>query len=98
MLEDRDKWDLEPLGLNVLLCKNFKQVLQIQLGQNMTADKLGLTSKQYYAISKNNCGHYNKDKLLKIFDLVTAADYRMKMGEISNDILVDYMILNILAL
>lgn len=98
LLEDRDKWDLEPLGLNVLLCKNFKQVLQIQLGQNMTADKLGLTSKQYYAISKNNCGHYNKDKLLKIFDLVTAADYRMKMGEISNDILVDYMILNILAL
>lgn len=98
LLEDKDSWDSDPLPLNILLGKNFKQVMQIQLSQNMTADKLGLTSKQFYAISKNNCGHYNKNQLIKAFDIVTRSDYMMKNGQLPLSLFLDYMILNICAL
>ena len=97
LLVDKDKWDSDPLPLNILLGKNFKQVLQIQSSPNITAEKLGLNSRQFYAISKNNCGHYTKDQLLQIFDVVTRSDYMMKNGELPLSLFLDYMIINILS-
>ena len=97
LLEDKDIWDSDPLPLQVLLSKNFKQVIQIQSSPNITADKLGMKPNQFYAISKNNCGHYNKEQLLKIFDVVTKSEYMMKTGQLPLSMFLDYMIVNILS-
>lgn len=97
LIEDVKSWDCEPLGLQVLTSQNFRKVLQIQLSPKPDPDKLGLTSKQIWAIQKYNCGFYSRDQLVKIFDKVTYADYMMKNGDLSNDKLVDYLILNILS-
>jgi len=97
LVEDVKSWDCEPLGLQVLTSQNFRKVLQIQLSPKPDPDKLGLTSKQIWAIQKYNCGFYSRDQLVKIFDKVTYADYMMKNGDLSNDKLVDYLILNILS-
>lgn len=97
LVEDVKKWDCEPLGLQVLTSQNFRKVLQVQLSSRPDPDKLGLTSKQIWAIQKYNCGFYNRDQLVEIFNKVTYADYMMKNGDLSNDKLVDYLILNILS-
>ena len=97
LIEAVKSWDCEPLGLQVLTSQNFRKVLQIQLSPKPDPDKLGLTSKQIWAIQKYNCGFYSRDQLVKIFDKVTYADYMMKNGDLSNDKLVDYLILNILS-
>lgn len=97
MLEDVKNWDCEPLGLQVLLTNNFKKVLSIQLSPNATAEKLNMNPKQFYAVKKNTCGYYSRDQLIKIFDIVSSCDYKMKSGELSNDMLIDYMILHILS-
>ena len=97
LVEDVKSWDCEPLGLQVLTSQNFRKVLQIQLSPKPDPDKLGLTSKQIWAIQKYNCGFYSRDQLVSIFDKVTYADYMMKNGDLSNDKLVDYLILNILS-
>lgn len=97
MLEAVKSWDCEPLGLQVLLTNNFRNVLSVQLAPNSTPEKLGLTPKQVYAIRKNNTGYYSKEQLIRIFDIISSCDYKMKNGDLSNDMLIDYMILNILS-
>ena len=96
ILEDAEHFDLEPLGLQVLLTNNIKNIISIQLDRTATAERLGMKPGQFYAISKS-CGYYNKEQLLKIFDIVSSADYMMKNGDLSNDKLVEYMVLNMLA-
>lgn len=97
LLTDKDKWDSDPLPLQVLLSKNFKQVIQIQSSPSITADKLGMKPNQFYAVSKNNCGHYSKDQLLKIFDIVNKSEFMMKTGQLPLSLFLDYMIINILS-
>ena len=96
ILEDIKKIDVEPLGLQVILTNNFRNIMSIQLAQNPTAEKLGMKPNQFYAISKS-CGKFTRDQLVKIFDIVSSCDYKLKNGDVPNDKLVDYMILNIFA-
>lgn len=97
MLEAVHSWDCEPLGLQTLLTNNFRNVLAVQLAPNSPPEKLGLSPKQVYAIRKNNTGYYSRDQLVEIFELISSCDYKMKNGDLSNDMLIDYMILNILS-
>ena len=43
-----------------------------------------MKGNQFYALKKL-CGAYTKDQLIKIYDIVTGAEYKMKSGEISNE-------------
>lgn len=97
ILEEIKNFDCEPLGVNTILVNSFRNVIQMQLSLNPTIEKLGIKSNQFYAIKKN-CGYYSKEQLLKIYDIITMAEYKMKNGEISNDQLIDYMVLNIFSL
>lgn len=96
ILEDLTKGDFEPLGIQVILTNNFRNIIQVQMSQNATAEKLGMKSNQFYAVKKNT-GYYNKDQLVTIYDRIASCDYKMKNGEISNDKLIDYMMLNIFS-
>ena len=96
ILEDIKNFDCEPLGVNTILVNSFRNILSIQLSVNPTAEKLNMKSNQFYALKKN-CGFYSKEQLIKIYDIVTSSEYKMKRGEISNDQLIDYMILNIFS-
>lgn len=92
-----DNIDCEPLGLVTTLYNNFKNVINIQLGNNPTASSCGLTDKQFYAIKKYNCGYYTPKQLIDIFKLLTSIDKRIKTGEIFTDAkLTDYIICHII--
>ncbi len=97
ILEDIKKIDVEPLGLQVILTNQFRNIISVQLSPNATAEKLGMNPKQFYAISKYSCGYYTREQLVEIFDVVSKCDYLLKNGDVPNDKLVDYMILHILS-
>lgn len=96
VLEDIKNFDCEPLGVNTILVNSFRNILSIQLSVNPTAEKLNMKSNQFYALKKS-CGYYSKEQLIKIYDIVTSAEYQMKNGYISNDKLIEYMIVKILS-
>lgn len=95
ILKIRDTIDLEPMGLITLLTRQFKNIIDIQLGNNPTPDKLGLQPKQFNAI-KYSCGKFSSDRLIYIYDLLTGIDYRLKSGLLDNDKIIDYVICNIM--
>lgn len=87
--------DVEPVGLVTLLSKQFKNLLSIQSNPKVTFDELGISQKQFNAI-KYNCGKYNLNELIDIYQLLASIDYRLKSGFIDNNQIIDYVICNIL--
>ena len=90
--------DIECFSFLALLIKNFKLIIDIQLSRNATAESLGTSGKQFWAISKYNCNKYSKNELIYIYDLLTSIDLRIKTGYIDTSIVKDYIIFKILAL
>lgn len=95
VLKIKDNIDLEPMGLITLLIKQFRNIIDIQMSNNPTPDKLGLAPKQFNAI-RYLCGKYNNDRLIYIYDLLTSIDYRLKSGLLDNDRIIDYVVCNIM--
>ena len=95
ILKIRDSIDLEPVGLVTLLTRQFKNIIDIQMGSNPTPDKLGLSPKQFNAI-RYQCGKYNSERLIYIYDLLTKIDYRLKSGLLDSNKIIDYVICNIM--
>lgn len=96
VLHDLDNIDVEPVGLVTILYKNFKNLLFVQLNPNAAPEKLGMTSKQMYAI-KRNINVYSSAKLLSIFQMLASIDRRLKSGEMPNNMIIDYVLTNILS-
>lgn len=95
VLRDIKNIDVEPTGLVTILYKNFKHVIQIQMNNRATAESLKLSPKQFAAI-KRNCNVYNNERLIKIFDLLTSVDYKLKSGLLENERIIDYLVTNIM--
>lgn len=87
--------DMNPMGMLTLLYKNFKNIIDIQLGINPTAESLGLNPKQFIAL-KYRINKYPKSKLIEIFKILSDIDYQLKSGRLPADMIFDYCILNIL--
>ena len=98
VLEDIDSIDVEGTGLITILHKNFKQLIDVQIGKNTTAESLGMSPKQYKAV-QYNCGKYTSDALVKVFEFITGLDYKLKSGQLdlSNQRLIDYIVCSVLA-
>ena len=92
-----DSIDVEPLGLLTVLYRGFKNVIDIQLNSKATAESTGMSSKQFYAISKYNCGHYTKEDLINIFKLLTNIEYMFKYESLDVSNIIDYLIINIMG-
>lgn len=88
--------DVEPMGFLTTLINNFRNIISIQLGNNPTADSLGMKPGQFWAI-KYSCGFYNKEQLVYIYQLLTDIDRKIKTGEFPVDILIDYLTTQILS-
>ena len=83
--------DIEPLGVVTLLYNNVRNIIKIQLSSNATAEKCGLKPNQFWAIKKNYCNKFTKEHLLNIFSFITDLDRKLKIGEITTDIMIDYI-------
>jgi len=85
------------LWLLSILLNNFKRVIDIQMNTNSTAQSLGISDKQFYAIKKNNIGVYSNKELIYIYKLLTEMEYKFKFDGLSADQLVNYMVIKILG-
>lgn len=85
------------LWLLSILLNNFKRVIDIQLNSTLTAQDLGLSDKQYYAIKHNNVGVYSNEELINIYQMLTNLEYIYKFGGLSSDQIVDYIVCKILG-
>lgn len=81
-----------------LLIKNFRNVIDIQLARNATAESLGLSGKQFWAIRNYNCNKYSREELIYIYDLLTSMDLRIKTGKINTNKVQDYIVFKIIFL
>lgn len=84
--------DVEPLGVVTILLKNFRNIINIQLGKNPTAESCGLSGKQFYVVKTYNCGIYSREQLVKIYRMLLSIDKYLKTGYLSNDKIIDYIV------
>ena len=89
--------DCDEIGFLTLLYNNFRNVLRVQLNPSVNPESIGLNQKQFWAI-KYNCNFYNKDQLMKIFNLITEIDKKIKTGQMEVKYIIDYVITSILCL
>lgn len=87
--------DINPVGLVTVLYNNIKNIINIQLGKNPTAESLGLKPKQFIAL-KYRINKYSNSALLNIFKLLTEVDFKLKTGKLPVDLIIDYLYLHIL--
>lgn len=89
--------ECDPLGLVGILTKNFKDIISVQCTNNPTPEGCGLDTKKFWAV-KYSCGYYTREQLIKIYGMLTSIDKRLKTGELTTDIIVDYVLTYILNL
>ena len=88
--------EVDPFPLLAILLKNVRSVIDIQLAKNATAESLGMSSKQFWAISKYSCNHYNREELLYLYNVLTQIDSKIKAGDVDVSNVVNYIISNFL--
>ena len=93
-----DVIDIEGTGLVTILIKNIKNIIDVQTNMKATAESLGMSQKQFYAVSKHR-GKFTVNQLADMFEFLTDIDYRLKSGmlEMTNDQMVNYVITNVIG-
>lgn len=97
ILSDINHIDIEPTGLITLLCANFKKLIKVWLNKNPTPENTGLKSNQIWAINRLS-RTYTKEQLVKVFELVSDMERRLKTGEMPEELIIDYLTVKILSM
>ena len=93
--KEKDNIDIEPLGVVTILLNSFRDIITLQFDPRLTIDTSGIPKNRFWAI-KYNCGIYTNQKLIQIFKLLCDIDKQLKTGSITIDLIIDYLIINIL--
>lgn len=88
--------EINAIGLNNLLYNNFKDIASIKLSPAATPQNLDLIPKKFNAL-KQYVNYFTKEQLIGVLQLLNSTDYKIKSGEISTTILLDYIITHILG-
>lgn len=92
-----DRIDVTDFALLVLMLKNFRNIIMVQLNSNPTPENTGLEGKQLYAI-KRIPRVYSQAQLTKIYTTLCELDLKVKSGDFPTPIMVDYIIMKILSI
>ena len=97
VIKDIDNIDIEGTGLVTIMLKQFLNIIKIQMGKNISAEKLGMNERQFRAI-QYNCNKYSNNELINNYKFLNEIDYKLKSGilETSNKELVQYILNKIL--
>lgn len=92
-----DRIDVTDFALLVLMLKNFRNIIMVQLNPNPTPENTGLEGKQLYAI-KRIPKVYSQLQLTKIYTTLCELDLKVKNGDFPTSLMVDYIIMKILSM
>lgn len=84
--------DESVFGILALLYINFRNLASIQFAKNPTPETTGLSQPQIFAISKN-VNVFKNHELLNNLKLLSEIDFKIKTGDISDEIALDYFLL-----
>lgn len=88
--------DINPLALNNLLYSNLKDIATIKLSPSASPQTIGIVPKRFNALKRYvNC--FSKEQLIKNLSLLSSVDYKLKTGQLSTSVLLDYLITHILS-
>ena len=98
VIQDLANIDVEAVGLVTILLKNFLNILNIQTNSKATSDMLGISEKQFKYLQYNQCGKYENNDLIRIYQFLTNIDYKLKSGllDMSNPDFITYIVSNII--
>ena len=88
--------DVNPIGLSNLLYSGFKDIMAIKTLPNALPQSLGIQPKRYNAL-KYYVNYFTTAQLSHILRLLVNTDQAIKGGDISVDMLTDYIITHIFA-
>lgn len=97
VLDTMNTLTLNPIALNNILYGSFKDIMAIKLSPVSSPQALDIPQKKFNAL-KYYVNYFTKEQLLKILKLLSNTDYRIKTGQLPTNILLDYLITNILAI
>ena len=92
---DLQNYDIEPLGVVTIIYKQLKNIIMVGFNKNPTEQNTGLSSKQIYWIKKN-LSKYSSGSIVKSFQFICEAEKLLKEGTITNNQLLDYVVVNLL--
>lgn len=92
---DLKEYDIEPLGVVTILYRQLRKLILIGFNSNPTEENTGIPSKQIYAIKKNLYKYASK-YILEAFQTVSEAEKLLKEGALSNNQLLDYIVVSLL--
>ena len=90
--------DIDVFGFITILLNNFRYIIDIQLSVNPTPEYVGISNKQFWAIKNYSCNFYSKEELVSIYRFLLTIDNKIKSGNISYSIAIDYIICKIMLL
>lgn len=84
--------DFNVIGFYKLLKSNIKKIIDIQLNPQANAKDLNMSDKQFWYYKYHKCNKYNRIQLLKIYELLTSIDLRLKTGYFYDINILDYIV------
>lgn len=88
--------DINPMGLLTILYNNVRNLISVQIGTNPTVENTGMSDKQLYAMKKQP-KIFNKYQLINLFKIISDIDRQVKSGEISTDMVLDYLLIKVMS-
>lgn len=96
VMDELNSIEITDFGFLTLLYNNVRNVISIQLGKNITAEKLGMKPSQFNAV-KRVCGHYHPSALVELFRIISSVDKMIKDGYLPSSNMIDYIVTNMLC-
>ena len=89
--------DIEPLGLVTILYNSYRKMIRVTMQKFATEENTGLKKNQIYAIKKS-AEKYSGSQLLSILKLLSEIDLKLKKGMMPSDLILDYVVLNVISM
>ena len=86
-------FDSDPMYLLSVLIGQYKTIINVLLYPNSTPDNCGISQKRFNAI-KYYYKNYTKKQLVETYSFLNDVDRQLKVGELSDISLLDYIIVN----
>ena len=97
VLENLHYLDVEPTGFCSLLLKQYKTIIEAKF-YTQWSSFLSSSEKQFYYLKNNISRNYSPENLVNIYEKITSIDYLLKSGQLSENYIIDYLLINILSL
>lgn len=88
--------NIEPMALIGILLPQYRKLIKVKMGNNVTAESLNMNPKAFSALTYY-ASKYSCNELVNTYEFLTSIDYRVKEGllDMDKNSLLNYIIVNL---